>query len=336
MNLQRQQPTWAELAAYLNPVGKDLLTGYVWIGDGSNLAVASDLGTILSGYSYATVAMLGSYVTAATLAGYSYAPISTVPTASTTTPLVDGTATYGIGATWARGDHVHPTDTSRAVSNASLVWNGNTYSLGSTYTYTATTAQGGTGVANNTLSSLTLGGATSTYAMTGILTGTTKATFPAGTYKLVGTTQTAATYSPAAVVLDANGQPTFSAGSAGGVQSRLMTYTLVSTASGSVTYTMSGTPFTPKALTITAVAYNTYYFCWGSCDQNLNQACITTGYAAIAGIPHFGNAFWLTSGNASISLQGVVTSFNSGNFVMTITNSGGWTGTYYLIALVTG
>jgi hypothetical protein len=31
-----------------------------------------------------------------------------VPVASTTTPLVDGTAAVGVGTTWARADHVHP------------------------------------------------------------------------------------------------------------------------------------------------------------------------------------------------------------------------------------
>ena len=40
--------------------------------------------------------------------------IPSVPSASTTTPSMDGTASYGSGTTWARADHVHPTDTSRA------------------------------------------------------------------------------------------------------------------------------------------------------------------------------------------------------------------------------
>lgn len=39
--------------------------------------------------------------------------IPTVPSASTTNPSMDGTASYGSGTTWARADHVHPTDTSR-------------------------------------------------------------------------------------------------------------------------------------------------------------------------------------------------------------------------------
>lgn len=40
-----------------------------------------------------------------------YAP--TPPTASTTAPSMDGTASYGSGTAYARSNHVHPTDTSR-------------------------------------------------------------------------------------------------------------------------------------------------------------------------------------------------------------------------------
>ncbi len=45
-----------------------------------------------------------------------YAP--TPPSASSTTPAMDGTAAVGTGTTYARADHVHPTDTSRANANA--------------------------------------------------------------------------------------------------------------------------------------------------------------------------------------------------------------------------
>ena len=41
-----------------------------------------------------------------------------VPTASSTTPAMDGTANVGSETTFARGDHVHPTDTSRAASTS--------------------------------------------------------------------------------------------------------------------------------------------------------------------------------------------------------------------------
>lgn len=39
---------------------------------------------------------------------------SSVPSAYTSTPLVDGIGSAGTATTWAKGDHVHPTDTSRA------------------------------------------------------------------------------------------------------------------------------------------------------------------------------------------------------------------------------
>jgi hypothetical protein len=37
----------------------------------------------------------------------------TIPAASSATPLMDGTAAAGTGTTWARADHIHPTDTTR-------------------------------------------------------------------------------------------------------------------------------------------------------------------------------------------------------------------------------
>jgi hypothetical protein len=47
-----------------------------------------------------------------------YALFIEIPLASTTFPLMDGTNAIGVAATWARADHVHPTDTSRyAASN---------------------------------------------------------------------------------------------------------------------------------------------------------------------------------------------------------------------------
>jgi hypothetical protein len=49
-----------------------------------------------------------------------YALTSAVPVASTTTPTMNGTAAVGTGTTWARADHVHPSDTSRyAATNPS-------------------------------------------------------------------------------------------------------------------------------------------------------------------------------------------------------------------------
>lgn len=53
-----------------------------------------------------------------------YALASSVPAASSTTPVMDGTAAIGVGTTYARADHVHPSDTSRAPL-ASPVFTGN-------------------------------------------------------------------------------------------------------------------------------------------------------------------------------------------------------------------
>jgi hypothetical protein len=43
-----------------------------------------------------------------------YAPSGSVPAPSTTTPIMDGTGAAGSATAYARGDHVHPSDTSRA------------------------------------------------------------------------------------------------------------------------------------------------------------------------------------------------------------------------------
>ena len=51
-------------------------------------------------------------VSAAT-SGTDYALPSAIPTASTTTPSMDGSGSYGSGTSYARSNHVHPTDTSR-------------------------------------------------------------------------------------------------------------------------------------------------------------------------------------------------------------------------------
>jgi hypothetical protein len=44
--------------------------------------------------------------------------VLTIPPAGNTLPLINGTATIGVSASWAHADHVHPTDTSRAAATA--------------------------------------------------------------------------------------------------------------------------------------------------------------------------------------------------------------------------
>jgi hypothetical protein len=63
----------------------------------------------------AALTSLGAYA-ASNPAGYQTAAQVTaaVPLASTTNPLMNGTVAIGTGTTWARADHVHASDTSRA------------------------------------------------------------------------------------------------------------------------------------------------------------------------------------------------------------------------------
>lgn len=46
-----------------------------------------------------------------------FAMIADIPAASSTTPVMDGTGATGTDSTYARADHVHPSDTSRAPTN---------------------------------------------------------------------------------------------------------------------------------------------------------------------------------------------------------------------------
>ena len=76
---------------------------------------------------------------------------TTVPTASTTAPSMDGTASYGSGTSYARSNHVHPTDTSRAPL-ASPTFTGTpaapTATAGTNTTQIATTAFVNTAIGN--------------------------------------------------------------------------------------------------------------------------------------------------------------------------------------------
>lgn len=86
-------------------------------GGGSTVTVTQSL---TSGTQVGSISVDGS-------ATALYAP--TPPTASTTTPSMDGTASYGSGTSYARSNHVHPTDTSR---QATLVSGTNIKTINST------------------------------------------------------------------------------------------------------------------------------------------------------------------------------------------------------------
>ena len=101
--------------------------GDLAVGGGSTVEVTQ---TLTSGTEIASVSVDGTNTTL-------YAPTPpTVPSASSTTPSMDGTAAVGTATTYARADHVHPTDTSRqatlvsgtnikTINNQSLLGSGN-------------------------------------------------------------------------------------------------------------------------------------------------------------------------------------------------------------------
>ncbi len=85
--------------------------------------------------------------------------IPSVPSATTTTPKINGTAAVGSESKWAKGDHVHPTDTSRApTSHASSA---TTYGVSSASNYGHAKASGTTPKANGTAA---VGSETSSFA----------------------------------------------------------------------------------------------------------------------------------------------------------------------------
>ena len=98
----------------------------IWAAGLSQWQILRNAGVTLAAADARYVALAGSTMTGAlTLPGNAASalqavPLQQVPVASSTTPIMDGTATIGVGTTWARADHTHPTDTSRyAASNPS-------------------------------------------------------------------------------------------------------------------------------------------------------------------------------------------------------------------------
>jgi hypothetical protein len=80
----------------------------------SNYQTATQVATALSNY-YPTSNPSG-YQTAAQVSASlgPYATIASVPVGATATPLMNGNAAVGTGVKWAREDHIHPTDSTRA------------------------------------------------------------------------------------------------------------------------------------------------------------------------------------------------------------------------------
>ena len=104
MELQIEHPVY-----WHDGTGIRLWTGAEPSAGGSTVEVTQ---TLTSGTGIASININGTSTTL-------YAPTpSTVPGASSTTPAMDGTAAAGTSADYARADHVHPTDTTRADASA--------------------------------------------------------------------------------------------------------------------------------------------------------------------------------------------------------------------------
>lgn len=117
-----------------------------WLGDLGTMAfkssvAKSDLASgVQASLDKADSALQSAPVTSVN--GQTGAVTVSVPDASTATPLMDGTASYGSGTTYARGNHRHPTDTtrvptSRTVNSKALSSN---ITLGEMYSATLTAA----------------------------------------------------------------------------------------------------------------------------------------------------------------------------------------------------
>ena len=90
--------------SFLDNAGVTKLTSYLKTKIEALISNKQD--TLVSGTNIKTV---GGY----SLLGSGNVSFPTVPSASSTTPLMDGTASSGNETSYARGNHRHPTDTSR-------------------------------------------------------------------------------------------------------------------------------------------------------------------------------------------------------------------------------
>jgi hypothetical protein len=143
-----------------------VLTGQWSTGTATQTALGVLPGTLTDGD-------LCTYTAAGTLLSCNTATTAVGPVASTTTPSMDGSAAYGSGTTWARADHVHPSDTTRAPV-ASPTFTGTATTVG----VTETVVPGGScstsytpDLTTGTMFTLTLNGACKINNPTGIAAG---------------------------------------------------------------------------------------------------------------------------------------------------------------------
>lgn len=106
---------------YVGPMGtgEDKYEEYIWNDTDGAWVKVGDHSIDLSEYVNQLTQGSGDYVTGVTKSGNALTVTrGTLPKASSATPKMDGTGAAGTGTAWARADHVHPTDTSRASASA--------------------------------------------------------------------------------------------------------------------------------------------------------------------------------------------------------------------------
>lgn len=144
-----------------------------WIRDSAARNKIATLQTDVSGkqdaLSTAQLNAVNSGITAAKVATYD---AISVPTASTASPQMDGTASAGSSSNWSRGDHVHPSDTSKqdALSTAQLNAVNSGITAAKVATYDAINVPTNVSAFNNDAGYLTSAPVTSVNSQTGVVT----------------------------------------------------------------------------------------------------------------------------------------------------------------------
>jgi hypothetical protein len=133
---QQRYPSFFWLTGPVMPLGQDLqrLASDVALLTGGGLPEAptdgQTYGRQLANWVPAVVSVAGrtgavtlthSDVSDWNTATANFATTASVPGPATVAPVMDGTAAVGVGTTWARADHVHPSDTSRLALTGGIV-----------------------------------------------------------------------------------------------------------------------------------------------------------------------------------------------------------------------
>lgn len=111
----RANHTGTQLATTISDFGPATISATAGVYQPISAELSALAGLSSTGYAKHTGAGAWSVVASIPQADVSglTAALATIPLASATTPLMDGTAAVGTWTTWARADHVHPSDTSK-------------------------------------------------------------------------------------------------------------------------------------------------------------------------------------------------------------------------------